>query len=454
MVHRGDVTLESTARNPGSTQVLQNRAFIELSRILTSGDAAVLSSALPLFVRGSGVPSAAVYRLSAEDELTFVASDGVPAKLRAYLEEPAYNGALDFVARRALKQRRTVIDSGVFGDTSTAGAHAALDEAGWQSGIAVPILAGGASGGVVLAGARAGNVDGGTVSFLEAMANLLGAALGKPAREDGAPRPTSTSSAACVALVCEALGGLGREVAAQHALVRQVCFRAESPPEADALLGHSRALERSFRHLSDVVLHLPGAAASHGKRSVSAAQVIEAAVRAAEPALIAARADVQVVCPPSCAFDADPELIALAIRHLVVNAAEALGSDAAASAAALSDGRPTLASRRFVRIRARSEGPNAVVDVEDSGLGVPPDLRPRVFEPSVTTKGAGRGIGLSLARHVVESHGGWMELGVAELGGARFSVFLPRLAPSADGLRRAPTLPQIDLSGALRRTGQ
>lgn len=447
MLHRGDVLPESTARAPASIAVLQNRAFVELSRVLASGDSAVLSTVLPLLVRGSGVPSAAIYGISEGDEMAFAAADGVPLKLRAYLEEPGYSGALDFLARRASKQRRTVIDSAVFGAATTAGVLAALEEAAWQSGIAVPILAGGASVGVILAGARAGAASGSTVSFLEAMANLLGAALRKappapPPIRLGVPVP----SAGVVALVYESLTALGREVATEQELVKQIGLRKQAPPEADALLGHSRVLDRSFRRLADAVLHLPGAAGAQGKGSVLMTQVIEVAVRAAEAPLTAARAEVQVVCAHSCALEGDPELITLALRQLVMNAAEAMGATTAAP------GAPT--SRKLVRIRARIEGPHAIVDVEDSGLGVPHDLRARVFDTAVTTKGAGRGIGLALARRVVEAHGGWMELGASELGGARFSLRLPLRAASIEARQRAPTLPQIPTLAAPRRTNE
>lgn len=62
-----------------------------------------------------------------------------------------------------------------------------------------------------------------------------------------------------------------------------------------------------------------------------------------------------------------------------------------------------------VRLGARSDGGAVVVEVEDDGPGIPPDLLPRVFDPFVTTKepGHGVGLGLTIARHVVaDLHGG------------------------------------------------
>jgi signal transduction histidine kinase len=49
-------------------------------------------------------------------------------------------------------------------------------------------------------------------------------------------------------------------------------------------------------------------------------------------------------------------------------------------------------------------------EIADSGPGVPPELRDRVFEPFYTTKTIGTGLGLPLARDIVERHGGVLEI--------------------------------------------
>jgi signal transduction histidine kinase len=81
-----------------------------------------------------------------------------------------------------------------------------------------------------------------------------------------------------------------------------------------------------------------------------------------------------------------------------------------------------------VRLTAAHSGSDGVViRVSDDGPGVPRDLRSRVFEPGFSTKQSGWGIGLSLARRIVEeNHGGRLELAAeqGDAGGAAFEIIL------------------------------
>jgi signal transduction histidine kinase len=80
-----------------------------------------------------------------------------------------------------------------------------------------------------------------------------------------------------------------------------------------------------------------------------------------------------------------------------------------------------------VTIRTAHDGGNALVEVIDTGPGVPPDLRRRVFEPFFTTKGVGQGTGLGLDvswRVVVNRHGGDLRV-ESEPGDTHFQVRLP-----------------------------
>ncbi len=67
------------------------------------------------------------------------------------------------------------------------------------------------------------------------------------------------------------------------------------------------------------------------------------------------------------------------------------------------------------------------VAVDDSGPGVPDELRQRIFEPFFTTKdvGEGTGLGLSIAYGIVQEHGGRLEVGTSDMQGAHFELWLP-----------------------------
>ena len=71
-----------------------------------------------------------------------------------------------------------------------------------------------------------------------------------------------------------------------------------------------------------------------------------------------------------------------------------------------------------------------VLEICDSGHGVPPELREQVFEPFFTTKdtGQGTGLGLAVSLGIVKDHDGWIEVGDPPQAGATFRVFLPLLS--------------------------
>jgi two-component system NtrC family sensor kinase len=74
-----------------------------------------------------------------------------------------------------------------------------------------------------------------------------------------------------------------------------------------------------------------------------------------------------------------------------------------------------------------AESGMARLTFDDTGSGVPPDLRLRIFDPFFTTKptGIGTGIGLAVCHGVIESHGGTIAVEDAPGGGARFTIVLP-----------------------------
>ena len=103
----------------------------------------------------------------------------------------------------------------------------------------------------------------------------------------------------------------------------------------------------------------------------------------------------------------DPVQLRQAVVNLLLNAVQAAGPEGE------------------VRIVSRADEGGLAVDVEDDGPGVPESVRGRLFEPLITTKEHGNGLGLALVKRVAERHGGTVLHEPRAGGGTRFTLRLP-----------------------------
>jgi signal transduction histidine kinase len=102
-------------------------------------------------------------------------------------------------------------------------------------------------------------------------------------------------------------------------------------------------------------------------------------------------------------------LLAWALENIVKNAIDALA------------GRPGR-----ILIGAASDGESVRIRISDNGPGIAPHVRDRIFEPGVSTKSSGWGVGLSLTRRIVEElHGGRITVHDRRRGGTTFDIQLP-----------------------------
>ena len=85
-------------------------------------------------------------------------------------------------------------------------------------------------------------------------------------------------------------------------------------------------------------------------------------------------------------------------------------------------------------------GPYGVIEVADTGIGIPPDMLPRIFDPFFTTRReqGGSGLGLSTVHGIVRQSGGYLDVDSAEGQGARFTIYLPCCAASPGAEAAAP----------------
>ena len=88
-----------------------------------------------------------------------------------------------------------------------------------------------------------------------------------------------------------------------------------------------------------------------------------------------------------------------------------------------------------ITIETRRDGPMAVIEVADTGPGIPPEALSRIFDPFFTTKpvGEGTGLGLSISYEIVRKHGGEIRAQSLPAGGALFTLRLPIVRALASG---------------------
>jgi signal transduction histidine kinase len=110
---------------------------------------------------------------------------------------------------------------------------------------------------------------------------------------------------------------------------------------------------------------------------------------------------------PEVQGDADESLLTSALVNLVKNAVQA------------------SAKGQTVTVAARLEDAAVVLEVRDEGPGIPAEVQARIFEPFFTTREKGTGLGLPLARKLVEANGGMLTL-ASRPGQTVFSLTLPR----------------------------
>lgn len=131
---------------------------------------------------------------------------------------------------------------------------------------------------------------------------------------------------------------------------------------------------------------------------------------AVRPRLQAAGVSVEACADASLPrVQADETQLELALLNLITNALDAMPSG----------GRLAIA--------ATTSGTGVLIEIADTGTGIPEDVLPHIFDPWVTTKprGQGAGLGLSITRDVIAAHGGCMHVRTSQGAGTMFIIELP-----------------------------
>ncbi len=163
----------------------------------------------------------------------------------------------------------------------------------------------------------------------------------------------------------------------------------------EAILGFARPLQPQPRRLNAAALW----------RQIN--QLARAALAESDATL-----DCDPLQEPAPTLELDPDLTCQIVLGLVGNAVQ------------------TQADR--LRLSCREDSGTWSVSVADNGPGVPAAAREKIFEPFYTTRTDGHGLGLAIARQIARAQGGRLDVGEADLGGALFTLTLPR-TKEADG---------------------
>lgn len=116
----------------------------------------------------------------------------------------------------------------------------------------------------------------------------------------------------------------------------------------------------------------------------------------------------------------DPDGLMQIVINLISNAREAMGKDG---------GEIILRSAYRTGVNRRTKTGDSVplpvqITITDTGPGIPPDILPRMFQPFVTSKNTGQGLGLAFVAHMVEAHRGLIDVNSAP-GHTSFSILFP-----------------------------
>jgi hypothetical protein len=174
---------------------------------------------------------------------------------------------------------------------------------------------------------------------------------------------------------------------------------------SDKLVAEIGALDRVVR---DFLQFSRGA---HGSiERLTLAQALRPVIDSARTAG-AGKVEVRDLIPPEVEVEVDSTALREALSNVAINAAESMREEGGE-----------------LWLRASSGGRMVTIDVEDNGPGIPQDVRARLFQPFVTGKADGTGLGLPIARRLLRDLGGDLELVRTGPGGTLFRATFRREA--------------------------
>jgi two-component system NtrC family sensor kinase len=135
-----------------------------------------------------------------------------------------------------------------------------------------------------------------------------------------------------------------------------------------------------------------------------------------EPQLARSNIELILETSPPLQIRVDAAQIEQVLTNLVQNAADSIGQN----------GTVKLRARQDRKRIGDAEINVVILEVADTGKGIPAEIEKRLFDPFFTTKDTGTGLGLSIASSIVQKHGGALQYQTQVHHGTTFGIVLPQ----------------------------
>ena len=209
-------------------------------------------------------------------------------------------------------------------------------------------------------------------------------------------------------------------------------------PDKEKALRRVKVLEREVARLEEILAGFLQLAGRHRLelRPTDLNAVVSEVLEFVTPMVMRKGIEVRHHLSPEVPrLDLDRDRVKQALLNLVLNAQEAM------------KGRGELLVQTSVR------GGAVRVDVTDTGPGIPPEVLPRIFDAYFSSKKTGTGLGLPIARRIVEEHGGMLQVHTEVGKGTRFTIWFPIPVAAAAPAPRAGRAARKGPPGTRRAPG-
>ncbi len=213
----------------------------------------------------------------------------------------------------------------------------------------------------------------------------------------------------------------------------QNCLRriVKDPTNTDQIERYAGLMTASLSHIETVVRQLLNLSHTRDRtvRQIDINEVITGAIELAQAGQEGNHVGIdRRLCEGSPVVLADRQNMTQVFLNLILNAVDAMPDGGTLTVATKMESTGT---------DAQGDG-NILIEISDTGCGIPSDVLPRVFEPFFTTKGheRGTGLGLSVSRNLVIEHGGEIDVESTPGVGTRFRIVLPRFTSDRPSLER------------------